>query len=397
MYAVSQIFLDALRYGGGQWYGYVTAWLGGSPVVLPDGSTRLPLKTDGQNEVRVDGATSGVRRTLSVTCPRVPGLWDALAPVGTELRAYTAIKYLSGGVEVVPQGVFDVDVQSLGYTASGELKITAPDRWARIQRARFLAPRTSTVGATNRAQIATLLNEVTGGSASDEATSTATVPAQTWDKDRAGAIEDLAKAASLDVFFDRSGTAIIRDFPTLQASGVWTVDAGPTGVMVSADRQRDRQLTYNIVVVIDTRNDGTAPLPPMYVWDNNVLSPTYAGPGSGASTTPPTFPGFAAAPFGQRATELESPLFVNSAQQIAAGSTKLGLVTGLNAQVNAMSTPNTALDDGDTVAFTFPREKWDQPRKTERHIVDSFTVPLVWHRTPMPISTRSSVADIAGA
>jgi hypothetical protein len=397
MYAVSQIFLDALRYGGGQWYGYVTAWLGGSPVVLPDGSTRLPLKTDGQNEVRVDGATSGVRRTLSVTCPRVPGLWDALAPVGTELRAYTAIKYLSGGVEVVPQGVFDVDVQSLGYTASGELKITAPDRWARIQRARFLAPRTSTVGATNRAQIATLLNEVTGGSASDEATSTATVPAQTWDKDRAGAIEDLAKAASLDVFFDRSGTAIIRDFPTLQASGVWTVDAGPTGVMVSADRQRDRQLTYNIVVVIDTRNDGTAPLPPMYVWDNNPDSPTYAGSGSGASTTPPTFPGWAAAPFGQRPFPYKSPLFANSAQQTAAGTTMLGKVTGLNAQLDVSTVPNTALDDGDTIAVSLPRERWDRTRPAERHIVDSFTVPLVWHRTPMQISTRSSVADIAGA
>jgi hypothetical protein len=75
----------------------------------------LPLKTDGQNQVQVDGATPGGRRTLQVTSPRDVGLWDALAPVGTELRAYTAIKHQSGAAEVVPQGVFDVDVQSMGY------------------------------------------------------------------------------------------------------------------------------------------------------------------------------------------------------------------------------------------------------------------------------------------
>jgi kumamolisin len=394
MYDVSDLWLNALRFGGGTWYGYVEAWYSGERITLPDGSTHLPLKLDGQNEVRVDGATSGGRRRLSLTLPREVGLWDALAPVGTELRAYTAIRHQSGGTEVVPQGVFDVDVQSLGYSAGGDLQITAPDRWAKIQRANFLTPRAATAGATNRAQIATLLNEVTGGSASDEATSTATVPAQTWDRDRAGAIEALAKAASLDVFFDRSGTAIIRDVATLQPTGVWTVDAGPTGVMVGADRQRDRQRTFNIVVVTSSRNDGVAPFAPQYVWDNNPLSPTYAGPGSGASATPPTFPGWAAAPFGQRAIPYDSPLLLTTTQARAAGATILAKVSGLNAQLNVSAVPNTALDDGDTIAVTFPRERWDRHRVTERHIVDSFTVPLVWHRTPMQISTRSTVADL---
>jgi hypothetical protein len=392
MYAVSDLWLDVLRYGGGQWYGFVEAWLGGERITLDDGSTHLPLKVDGQNEVRVDGSTPGARRVLSITCPRLPGLWDALAPIGTELRAYTAMN-VAGSIEVVPQGVFDVDVQTLGYSASGDLQITAPDRWAKIQRASFLAPRAATVGATNKAMIATLLTEVVGGSASVETTSTATVPAQTWDRNRAGAIQDLAAAASLDVFFDRSGTPIIRDVPTLQASGVWTVDAGPSGVMVSADRQRDRQRTYNIVVVTSSRNDGVAPFAPQYVWDNNPLSPMYAGSGSGASATPPS--AGTAGPFGQRPFFYDSPLLLNTTQARAAGATILAKVSGLAAQLSLSSVPNTALDDGDTIEVVFPRERWDRQRVAERHIVDSMTVPLVWHKKPLTISTRSTVADLA--
>jgi hypothetical protein len=394
MYAVSDLWLDAVRFGGGTRYGYVQAFnAAGTPVVLPDGGTHLPLKVDGTNEVQVDASTPGGRRVLRVTLPKDEALWDALAPVGTELRAYTALN-VAGSVEIVPQGVFDVDVQNLGYTASGDLSITAPDRWARVQRAKFLAPRTATVGATNKAQIATLLNEVTGGSASIEATSTATVPAQTWDSDRAGAIEGLAKAASLDVFFDRSGTAVIRDIPTVQPTGVWTVDAGPSGVMQDAQRQRDRQRTFNIVVVIDDRNDGTTPLAPRFVWDNNSASPTYAGPGSGASTTPPTFPGWAAAPFGQRAVEFKSSVFNNAAQMVAAGQSLLAKVSGLAAQLTLTSAPNPALDDGDTILVTFPRDRWDRQRASERHIIDSLTIPLAWHKNPLRISTRSTVADL---
>jgi hypothetical protein len=100
------------------------------------------------------------------------------------------------------------------------------------------------------------------------------------------------------------------------------------------------------------------------------------------------------APFGQRPVELRSSLFGSAAQMVSAGQTLLAKVTGLNAQLNVTAVPNTALDDGDTIAVTFPRERWDRARATERHIVDSFTVPLVWHRSPMTIATRSTVADL---
>lgn len=394
MYAVSASFLDALRVGGGAWYGYVEAWRGGSRVTLEDGSWRLPLRTDGQNQIQVDGSTPGVRRTLSLTLAPQVGLWEALAPIGTELHAYTAIRYPSGAVEVVPQGVFDVDVQALDYTSAGDLTITAPDRWQRVANARFFTPRSFASGTGVVSLVSSLLTAaVPGVTPSIVSTSTVALPAeQTEDKDRAALIQRVLTAASLDCYFDRNGIPVIRDTPTIQSTPVWTVDAGSNGVLLGADRTRDRQRTYNIIVVTGERNDGTAPFAPQFVWDNNPASPTYAGSGTGAGSSPPS--SATAGPFGQRPRFFNSPLLKDAAQAQTAGRTLLAKVTGLNAQLGLSAVPNTALDDGDTVSVILPRERWDRPQQSERHIVDSMTVPLVWHRQPLQLSTRSTVADI---
>jgi hypothetical protein len=146
-------------------------------------------------------------------------------------------------------------------------------------------------------------------------------------------------------------------------------------------------------VVIDAERRHVAPFARQYVWDNNPLSPSYAGPGSGASATPPD-PNDAG-PMRHRPFFYNSSLLANVTQARAAGATLLAKMSGLNSQLNVSSVPNTALDDGDTIRVTLPRERWDRTRVTGRHIIDSFPVPLIWHRTPMQISTRSTVADLA--
>jgi hypothetical protein len=394
---VNQTFLDAIR-GPHHAYGYLEAWRAGTRLTIDSGSA-LPVADDGSRmplvdgTVQVDGSTPGVRRTLTARLAPMAGLWDLLAPIGTELRPYTVLRYPSGATVAVPQGVFVVDVQRIGYAANGDLQITAPDRWVRVQRARFLTPR-QFGGVTNRALIATLLLEAlpTGTVVTDLGTSAATVPKQTEDRDRAGFIQKLAKAASLDVFMDRAGNPVIRDVPQITNSPVWTVDAGATGVMIDADRERNRQRTYNLVVVNGTRNDGTIPFATQYVWDNNPLSPTYAGPGSGVSSTPPA--ASSAGPLGQVPLFYASPLLANVAQAQKAGLTLLGKVTGLAAQLTLTAVSNPALDDGDTINVQLPRERRDLPRPVERHITDTLTVPLVPHATPQQIATRSTVADL---
>lgn len=396
MYAVSQKRLDVVRTGGGQWYGYVQAWLAGSRVTMPDGSTTLPLSSDGTNQVVVDGTKPGQRRTLTVTCPGSDDLFDTLSQPGLELHAWTAVRYLDGSVDVEPQGWFDVDVTSMGYAANGTIQITAPDRWARVKNARFTSPRASTAGETVAQQITTLLTEVlpAGTAVSDTSTSTATVPSQTWDQNRDQAIQDLAVAASLDVYFDRNGGPVIRDVPVLNPTGaVFTIDASTTGVLISADRQRDRQKTYNVVVCHAQTTDGSVPFAPQVAWDNESASATYAGPGNGFGALTDLPSGSQAGPFGQRPTFYSSPLITTAAQAQAAATTILKRVTGLNAQLSLTSVPAPFLDDGDTILVKLvPDLPWEaQP--VEVHLIDGFTVPLVQHKNPMPITTRSTRPD----
>lgn len=398
---VTQRRLDMVRSGGGTVYGYVQAFYQGVQITVPDErgaqTSHLPLQSDGSNQVPTDGTTPGPRRTLTCTLAPLPGLFDALSQVGVQLHAFTAIEYLDGTVETEPQGVFDVDVASVGYAVNGNISLTAPDRWQRIVNARFLVPRASTKGATVRAQIASLLTEVlpSGTAVNDTSTSTATVPAQTWDQDRAGAIQDLAKSAGLDVGFDRTGTPFIRDVPVLDPANVaFTIDASETGVLIDASRERSRQKTYNVVVVTGTAADGSTPFTPQVVWDNDSTSATYAGPGTGFGdwTTLPAASG--AGPFGQRPTFYSSPLVTTTEQAISAGQAILSRVTASESQVSGVSVPLPFLDDGDTVVITFPPTDPLSPSQvSEVHIVDGFTVPLVPNRNPMPLTTRSTRPD----
>lgn len=398
MYNVTPQFMEAIRFPH-KAYGYVEAYYNGALLTFQDEqgrtASRLPLRSDGTNEVSVDGSTPGVRRTLNLTLVPLPGLWDLLAPIGTQLRAYTVLEYTQGTTETVPQGVFDIDVQRVGYAANGDLKITAPDLWGRVQAAKFLTPRAATSGLSNRIHIANLILEAlpAGVVVADTATSTAQVPPQTWDSDRAKAVLDLAKAASLDVGFDRAGAPFVRDAPVLSPNVVWTVDAGASGVMYSADRERNRQKTFNVVKVSSPGNSAGGDLfAPVYVWDNVVASPTYAGPGIGWGTTPPLVT--SAGPFGHRPMFYSSPLVTTDLQALAAGQTILSKVVALNAQLDIEASPNYALDDGDTISVTLPKERYDIARPVERHIVDKFNVPLIPSKTSQRISTRSTVADI---
>ena len=387
MYGVSASYLQAIR-GPHQAYGYVEAYYAGDKVTLQDGTTRLPLDADGQNQVTVDATTPGARRTLSLTLAPTVGLFDALAPIGTELRAYTVLRYPSGVEEVVPQGVFVIDVQTMGYASSGTISITAPDRWVLVQNAQFLTPRASVMGSSATAEIGRLVLQAlpAGSTFVFGTTSSVAVPAQTWDTDRGKAVQDLATAASLDVYFDRNGVPTVRDAPVMNTGGgVWTVDASQTGVLVDANRQRDRQKTYNMVVVNGTRSDGTAPFGTQFVWDSDATSATYAGP------DPINRPELAG-PFGVRPMFYSSPLLNDQGQALNTGQTILNRVRGLNKQLTLTSISNPALDDGDTIQVVLPAERHDLSQPVELHLVDTLTIPLNPSKTAMTIGTRSTQA-----
>lgn len=361
MFPVSPAFLAALRQGHAMTT-RVEVWNGATQVLA-----NLPIDA---GAVTVDGTGSGVRRKLDVTVtPDVAGLlFDVLAPVGTELVVYRGVRFVDRTVEWVPLGVFGIDSQSLSYGVDGALTLSCPDRWARVQRARFLTPTTTSGSAISEAL--RLATEGVPTPSSSTVTSVVTSPVSVWERDRDQAINDLAKSAGAEIFYDVQGALLARDVPRLTSVPVWRVDARTEGaVMLSGARTRDRSRTYNAVVVTAASTDGSAPFAPQIAYDNDPTSPTWVG-----------------GPFGQVPTFYSSPLITTAAQALAAAAAILSRTTALAAQLSLTAAVNPALEAGDTILAVFP------DRHVEYHLLDTFAVPLD-PQTSQPMTTRSTRPD----
>lgn len=336
-----------------------------------------------------DTIKPGVRRTLNLDLAPEAGLYDALAPTGTQLAVTAHVTLTNNVIIDVPMGVYIIDQASLSE-GGGKLSITAPDRWALVQRAKFLGPTSSTPGSTVVQQIINLLRDVIGANEAIAvtATSTLTVGALTWDKDRDKAILDLATSIGAWVYCDRNGFFTIADQPRQSSTANWLVDSSPSGVLVTLDRQKARTNTYNVVVV-DSSSTTTPAFAAQYVWDSDPNSPTYAGPGSWGPTPPAAT---SAGPFGQAPYFYSDPNLSDATSALAAGAAILSRTVGSASAVNLTSVPNPAVDAFDAIDVLPPRERADVIRSLERHIADTVTHPLDVSQ-PQQIQGRSTRTD----
>jgi hypothetical protein len=337
-------------------------------------ASRQGVVVPGCDDLRPTGGTitdttkQGVRRVLNLQLAPEPGLFDKLAPFGTVLGVNAVVSFTDRSPVVIPMGVFDVDSEKFGEGGGG-LSLTAPDKWVRVQRARFLWPTGPQVGILVVDQIAALIRDALGPlePVNITASSTATVGPLTWEKDRDKAIIDLAASIGAWVYFDRSGIATIADVPTAGPSADWLVDASVAGVLTELDRSRDRSKTYNVVVVTSSASGGEL-FPTQYVWDDDPFSPTYAG------TDPPSAANVG--PFGIVPYFYDTPLPLDAYGARNAGLTILSRVAGLASQVSLGKVPNPAMDAFDVIDVLPPKERYDIPRVLERHICDEITHPL---------------------
>jgi hypothetical protein len=361
----------------------VDATLGGAPVAGAQGMRPV----GGQI---TDTTKAGVRRTLTLDLAPEPGLFDRLAPIGTTLTVTARVRYTDRRTVDIPMGVFDVDSQSL-TEGGGGVSLTAPDRWVRIQRARFLGPQQSQPHNTVVGEIQRLVQGALGAGEPvvTTATSLATVGTLTWEKDRAKAITDLADQIGAWVFFDRTGVCTVADRPTIGATADWLVDASAYGVATAIDRQRSRADARNVIVVSSSASDGEK-FPIQYVYDDDPQSPTYAG------TDPLNAPG-TAGPFGIVPGYFDTPLNHTEVSARDAGRTILARVMGLTSSVSLGQVPNPAVDAGDVLEVVPPRERYDIPRVSELHMADNVAHPLtVGDATSIQgRSTRADSVDVS--
>lgn len=361
-YPVPAPYSSVIRTGG---YGLrytVDAWFDGAPVA---GAQELEPVGGGITDTN----RPGVRRNLSLTLAPIPGLYDLLAPLGAQLKVFSHFTYTNRTEVTIPMGVFVVSKPRI-TTGGGNISIAAPDKWRRIQLAKFIGPRNSTPGMAVTAQIAELIEEaLPGETVTITATSSASVGALTWEQDREKAILDMAASIGAWVYFDRDGAPIVADIPTPGATADWLVDASPTGVLLGLDREQSDEDTFNVVVATSTAADAEK-FPPQVAFDSNPLSPTYAG-------TDPFAAPETAGPFGIRVKYLDTPTDTDAAGALAAAQAELTRSVALAQQVSLEQAPNPAADAYDVIDVLPLAERRDLGATTERHVADTLTHPLV--------------------
>jgi hypothetical protein len=157
-------------------------------------------------------------------------------------------------------------------------------------------------------------------------------------------------------------------------------------VAISLDRHRSREGTYNVVVVSSSASGGEA-FDPVYVWDGDASSPTYAG------TDPLANPG-SAGPFGIVPTFYSSPVLSSVGEARNAGLSILARTIGLSSQVSLSAVPNPALEAFQVLDVLPPDIAYGPTRVLERHVADTVTHPLALGTgSPQQIQGRSTRTD----
>lgn len=324
------------------------------------------LRTDGvvidlphtDGSVTVDRGSS-VRRTCSVTVPDVSLLpmtpTDQLAVYGARLRIRRGIIYGDGTIEAVPLGLFRIDRIS-GDPALGPVTIDGSGLEAVIADDKFLTPYTTRGGTAAVTAITGLIQDSIPGAVIVNWASDATIGTRTWDaqEDRWAAVQECATAIGAEVYCDADGQFVIAELPDLLTAPVaWDVDAGETGVLISASRAFSRDGMYNVVVASGENAEDNAPPVTETASDTDPTSPTYVG-----------------GPFGRVPRFYSSATLINSSLAQGAANKLLRDAIKPNVTVSLTSLPNPCLEPGDVLRVTY------EDGRRELQQVQSYTISL---------------------
>jgi len=320
-------------------------------------------------------ATADIRASGSV---EVVGDWPgalnlALAPYGAEVFLSRGVDRGANGVLWAPLGYFRISEVSQSDAAKGPLKLNLDDRMATVIDSRFLEPRQWLVGTTVGDIVNEIITEVYPDAVivyDDDSNLSQLGRSLIAEESRYEVLLTLADGLGKVVFWNEIGQLEFRTIPE-DDTVLWTVNAGPRGVMVQADRSLSRDGVYNAVVVTGEGADELMPVRAV-AYDAQASSPTFFG-----------------GPFG-RVPRFYSSSFITTASQ-AEGAARNLLRKSLGApyDVGLSAVPNPAVRPYDVIRVVYN----DGNRET--HIVDRATIPLNVD-TPIKIATRESTVIFVG-
>jgi hypothetical protein len=333
------------------------ASINGSPFTYP-----VKLES---GEVTVD-SRSPIRRKLSavigasITDPEC----DTFQ---AEMRAEYGITMPGQETFWIPVGTF---VVTEATTASpGKVEITGEDRWRRIANARFLRP-VSTSGQHVLAIKSLIEGADSRISCTDYSGKTSTHRTSVHERDRDKAVLDLAKAIGVDVYMNVLGNAEIRVPHVLSDTAVLTVAGGDGGTLIDVKEGIKQGNTYNAVVVEGENASGEVSVRA----EAKVTSAKSKLLFGGA--------------FAQRPRFFRSTMISTQAQAQATANSMLAKVTGVSKTVSIEAFPLAMLEGGDPILLEV------EDGRLEKHIVDSFNIPLSLGK--MTLSTRTPYEEPEG-
>jgi len=357
-----------------------------------DGGKTWHPATVGAAEVRPD-RTAECRYTASAELLGVPLGRSGINTVSTWVRLFQGIQGpRMDEPEWIPAGVYLVD--ELERTRLGA-SVSLLGLEEGIRAARFPAPRVIGPGPA-RAVLPGLVAEaipravVTWRPGVDPDT---TVPRIVAEEDRwaalsagtdsAGTATGIAAALGAELYADARGVFTIAPTPTLDGPVVWRVPYG-SALVTPAERQTAEGLV-NVWVVTGDGGDGQPAIGPVYVWDSDPNSLTYAGPDPVADPLAPQRLGLDwVRPRVERYT---SPLIASEDQAYTVGRARLADSLGVQTSLTVTGICNPAIEPGDVVLVEVRPGEW------QRHLVDA--CPYNLGGISQTCTTRTSARRLA--
>jgi hypothetical protein len=90
-----------------------------------------------------------------------------------------------------------------------------------------------------------------------------------------------------------------------------------------------------------------------------------------------------------------SPFLTTNAQALSAATSILRQALGLPYQVDLSSIANPALEPYDVIAVRYPKASRSRTLRTETHVIDEVTIPLM-PTAPVTLKTREQQAELIG-
>jgi hypothetical protein len=318
------------------------------------------IELDATADIRGSGSL-----TLAEPWPQVQN--RSLAPFGAEVFVARGVDLGGGGILWAPLGYYRVNDVEQGDAAKGPLDIALEDRMSTLIDSRFLAPRQWLQGTAVGDIVDEIVTEIYPAATiiyDDDSNLSELGRSLIAEESRLEVLKTLAEGLGKIFYWDALGRLIFETIPDEDVP-IWVVDAGPTGVMVKANRSLSRQGVYNAVVVL---GEGTDEIPPVraVAIDAQESSPTFFG-----------------GPFGRVPRFYASPFITTQNQAENAAVNLLRQSLGAPYDVGASAVPNPALKPYDVI-----RVVYDDGNR-ELHIVEKVSIPLTVD-APLPIATRQS-------